>query len=339
MNEKRHVGAQLQPDLGQLRPAQTKAPEAVEGDQATGRIGGAATHARFGRDLFVQRDLHTLAAAGGLLQQARGAHRQVFGGQRGARPDIDAADLAVGLSLGLLGSGGSILTVPVLVYFFGQGEKEAIASSLLVVALVALTGTALQARRGTIDWKTGAGFGIPGMASASLGAVAGQATPPGVQMLTFALTMLVAAAMMLGRTARTSEGGGRGPLAIVAAGLGVGALTGFVGVGGGFLIVPALVALAGLPMPRAVGTSRAVIALTAATGFAAQLPRIVDGSLDLDGPVIALTAGLGIAGSIAGTSIGARLPAATLRRTFGLLLLPLAATVGWSGWAAWSGAG
>lgn len=256
-----------------------------------------------------------------------------------------AGALGIGLSLGLLGSGGSILTVPVLVYLFGQDEKPAIAGSLLVVALIATAGAALQARHRRIDWPAVAGFGLPGMATASLGALAGAAVAPGVQMLTFAATMLAASAMML-RPA-PARGGAvtspRGPgasnwAALVAAGLGVGVLTGFVGVGGGFLIVPALVAVLRMPMPRAVGTSLVIIALNAATGFLAHVPRLLAAELRLDAGVIALLVGVGIAGSMAGTAIGGRLPAAALRRGFGLVLLPLAGAIGWSGWSAWTGA-
>lgn len=255
-----------------------------------------------------------------------------------------AGALGIGLSLGLLGSGGSILTVPVLVYLFGQDEKTAIAGSLLVVALIAAAGAALQARHRRVDWGAVAWFGVPGMASASLGALAGSAVAPGVQMLAFAAIMLAASAMMLrpatapGEAAARPEGrpADRWP-ALLAAGLGVGVLTGFVGVGGGFLIVPALVAVLRMPMPRAVGTSLVIIALNAATGFLAHVPRLLAGELRLDPGVLALLVGLGIAGSIAGGAIGARLPAAVLRRSFGLLLLPLAGIVGWSGWAAWAG--
>lgn len=254
-----------------------------------------------------------------------------------------AGALGIGLSLGLLGSGGSILTVPVLVYLFGQDEKPAIAGSLLVVALIATAGAALQARHRRIDWAAVAGFGLPGMATASLGALAGAAVAPGVQMLTFAATMLAASAMMLrpgpaGAAEALPAGRHAGQwAALLAAGLGVGMLTGFVGVGGGFLIVPALVAVLRMPMPRAVGTSLVIIALNAATGFLAHVPRLLAGELRLDPGVLALLVGLGIAGSIAGGAIGARLPAAALRRGFGLVLLPLAGAVGWTGWAAWAG--
>ena len=157
--------------------------------------------------------------------------------------------LAIGLSLGLLGSGGSILTVPVLAYLFGQDEKQAIAGSLLVVALVALTGAIAQVRRQRVDWTAVAWFGLPGVASASLGTFAGTLVGAGTQMLVFAATMLAASVMLLrgpGPSADAAPGStaarSTATLArLVAGGTAVGLLTGFVGVGGGFLIVPALV--------------------------------------------------------------------------------------------------
>ena len=253
-----------------------------------------------------------------------------------------AGALGIGLSLGLLGSGGSILTVPVLAYLFGQDEKQAIAGSLLVVALVALTGAIAQVRRQRVDWTAVGWFGLPGVASASLGAFAGTLVGDGTQMLVFAGTMLAASVLLLrdaGPPAGPAPSASPGSAAprppatlarLVAGGTAVGLLTGFVGVGGGFLIVPALVLILRMPIASAVGTSLVIITLNAASGFAANLPRVLAGTLTLDPLVLGVVTALGMVGSLAGGRLGARLAPRHLRRGFGLLLLPLAAVVLWN---------
>ena len=229
--------------------------------------------------------------------------------------------LAIGLSLGLLGSGGSILTVPVLHYLVGQPEKLAIAGSLLVVGLIAAAASIPYARSRQVDWNNVLWFGVPGMAGAWAGATLARWVPGPVQLALFAGVMLLAAWRML--RAGVVERGGREPrrAAVVAGGLGVGALSGLVGVGGGFLIVPALVLLAGVPMASAVGTSLAVIALNAFTGFAKYLGVLESQSLALDWQVLLTVAAVGIVGSYAGNRLGRRLPQATLRRLFGGFLV------------------
>jgi hypothetical protein len=133
--------------------------------------------------------------------------------------------------------------------------------------------------------------------------------------------MLVAAVRMLrpGVVGRPDRAHGRA--AVVAGGIGVGALSGLVGVGGGFLIVPALVLLAGVPMASAVGTSLAIISLNAFTGFARYVGVLENQSLELDWKVLLTIAAVGILGSFAGSRLGRRLPQATLRRVFGGFLL------------------
>ena len=229
--------------------------------------------------------------------------------------------LAIGLSLGLLGSGGSILTVPVLHYLVGQPEKLAIAGSLLVVGLIAAAASIPYARSRQVDWNNVLWFGVPGMAGAWAGATLARWVPGPVQLALFAGVMLLAAWRML--RAGVVERGGREPrrAAVVAGGVGVGALSGLVGVGGGFLIVPALVLLAGVPMASAVGTSLAVIALNAFTGFAKYLGVLESQSLALDWQVLLTVAAVGIVGSYAGNRLGRRLPQATLRRLFGGFLV------------------
>jgi hypothetical protein len=229
--------------------------------------------------------------------------------------------LAIGLSLGLLGSGGSILTVPVLHYLLGQPEKLAIGGSLLVVGLIAAAASIPYARSRQVDWGNVLWFGVPGMAGAWAGATLARWVPGPVQLALFAGVMLAAAWRML--RGQVVERGGEEPhrAAVVAGGVGVGALSGLVGVGGGFLIVPALVLLAGVPMASAVGTSLAVIALNAFAGFARYLGVLESQSLALDWTVLLTVAAVGVVGSYAGNRIGRRLPQAMLRGLFGGFLV------------------
>jgi hypothetical protein len=240
--------------------------------------------------------------------------------------------LAIGLSLGLLGSGGSILTVPVLVYLLGQEEKVAIAGSLLVVGVVAAAGGAAAARRRLVDWRSVVVFGLPGMAGTWLGAVLSRHVAGTLQLAVFAGVMLVAAVAMAWPPAASSPdaAGGLSPAGrratgkVAADGLAVGLATGFVGVGGGFLIVPALVVLGGLPLPLAVGTSLAVIALKSATGFLGHLRVLADLGLSLDWPLLGLLSAVGVAGSLAGSRLGRHIPPRRLRRAFAVFLVVVA---------------
>jgi hypothetical protein len=229
--------------------------------------------------------------------------------------------LAIGLSLGLLGSGGSILTVPVLHYLVGQPEKLAIGGSLLVVGLIAAAASIPYARSRQVDWNNVLWFGVPGMAGAWAGATLARWVPGAVQLALFAGVMLLAAWRMLLGGVLERVGHEPRRAAVLAGGVGVGALSGLVGVGGGFLIVPALVLLAGVPMASAVGTSLAVIALNSFTGFAKYLGLLEDQSLALDWKVLLTISAVGIVGSYAGNRLGRRVPQATLRRLFGGLLV------------------
>ena len=230
--------------------------------------------------------------------------------------------ILIGLSLGLLGSGGSILTVPVLVYLVGQPEKLAIAGSLAIVGGVALAGALPWTLRRSVDWRSVIWFGLPGLLGTSLGAALSKWVPGAVQLFLFALVMLLAAVMMLRPTpALRAEGRPRSRALIVLDGLGVGALTGLVGVGGGFLILPALVLLGGLSMHRAIGTSLWIIALKSFSGFAAYLGVLGSAGLALDYRLIALFTAVGAAGSLAGQQLAHRLPQALLRRLFAVFLV------------------
>ena len=229
--------------------------------------------------------------------------------------------LAIGLSLGLLGSGGSILTVPVLHYLVGQPDKLAIAGSLLVVGLIAAAGCVPYALHRQVDWRNAARFGLPGMAGAWVGATLAHWIPGAAQLALFAAVMLLAAWRMLGGAAVAPATREPRVAAVMGGGFAVGMLSGLVGVGGGFLIVPALVLLAGVPMLNAVGTSLAVIALNSFSGFAKYLAVLEHEGLALDLRLLLLMAAVGVIGSTAGHRIGSRLPQAVLRRLFGVFLV------------------
>ena len=235
--------------------------------------------------------------------------------------------IAIGLSLGLLGSGGSIITVPVLVYLVGQPEKVAIAGSLGVVGAVALTGALQNAARGTVDWRSVLWFGLPGMAGTYLGAWLSGYVSGALQLIVFSIVMLAASVMMFRRGGYEPAGGMRPAVSVVADGLAVGTLTGFVGVGGGFLILPALVLLGGLSMHRAIGTSLAIISLNALTGFFKHLHVLATQDLTLDWRVLGLFALLGAAGSMVGSHFAGRVPQAALRRVFAVFLVLMAAFI------------
>jgi uncharacterized protein len=235
--------------------------------------------------------------------------------------------LAIGLTLGLLGSGGSILTVPVLVYVMGHGDKTAIAESLAIVGLIALVGMLPYVRSKEIDWRSVFLFGLPGMAGTYAGGWLARFVPGGVQLVLFALVMLLAAGIMLRRSraqpAITAAAGpaGQAVWKIVLEGLAVGILTGLVGVGGGFLIVPALVVLGKLPMRLAVGTSLVVIALKSLSGFASYHSVLESMGSSVDWQTIGVFAFVGILGSFAGNMISARLNPLLLQRGFAAFLV------------------
>ncbi|HEX8109773.1 MAG TPA: sulfite exporter TauE/SafE family protein [Kofleriaceae bacterium] len=233
--------------------------------------------------------------------------------------------LAIGLSLGLLGGGGSILTVPVLHYALGLGVHEAIAGSLVVVAVTSSIAVIPYARSGRVQWRIGLVFGAASMAAAFAGGRLGARLPGGVLIAAFALVMIAAGAAMLlrsrralglpvGRPVRTPR--------VLAVGLGVGLVTGVLGAGGGFVIVPALTLLGGLAMCDAVGTSLLVIAMNALAGLAG-------GALHthVDVRTIAAVTGLAVIGSLAGARVGRRVSAHRLQQGFGGFVLAVAAAI------------
>ncbi|MCP3903943.1 MAG: sulfite exporter TauE/SafE family protein [Planctomycetes bacterium] len=238
--------------------------------------------------------------------------------------------LLVGLSLGIFGSGGSILTVPVLIYLLHHEDKVAIAESLGIVGAIAFVSALPYARAGLVDWRTAVLFGLPGMAGTYVGAWLAAYVAGYVQLFVFAGVMLLAAVQMWRRSGagpgRDAEAPApkRSGLKIGADGLAVGVLTGFVGVGGGFLIVPALVLLGGLSMRQAIGTSLVIIALKSAAGFWKYL-QVLDGlEATVDWNAMGLFVLVGAIGSFSGKAVNARLPQAALQRGFAVFLVIMA---------------
>ncbi|QJD31433.1 sulfite exporter TauE/SafE family protein [Methylococcus geothermalis] len=231
-----------------------------------------------------------------------------------------ALALGIGVLLGLLGGGGSVLMVPMLVYVAGFAPKEAITTSLVVVGMTSLTALVGHVRHGRVCWKMGAVFGLAGMAGAYGGGRAAAALPGGILLILFGLMMLATSMAML----RGRRGGdvpaGKAPVcplrlplfAVLFDGGLVGASTGLVGAGGGFMVVPALNLLGRLPMHAAVATSLLVVAmnsLAALLGYAGH----VQVRSDLAVPI----AGAAVAGSLLGGWLAGRLGGTILRRLFG----------------------
>jgi len=233
-----------------------------------------------------------------------------------------ALGFLVGLSLGLLGGGGSILTVPILAYVVGFDPKPAIAMSLVVVGGTSTIGAVGHARARHVRLPVALLFGLVSMGGSYASARLAAYVPGVVQMTIFAIVMLMAAGFMF--AGRRDLGGTDGPvhydakdLALIAVvGLGVGALTGLVGVGGGFLFVPALVLLGHLPMKDAIGTSLVVIAMNCVAGFSGYLGQVTIPW----GFLIAFTAVAGV-GSLVGAAVTTRVSHQALRRTFSLFLI------------------
>ncbi len=288
------------------------------------------------------------------------------------------AGLLIGLSLGALGGGGSILTVPVLVYLLHQPPHAATAGSLLIVGITAAGGMIAHQRAGRVRLAPGIAFGVLGVAGAYAGTRLSSSIRPDLLLSLFAGLMLVAAAAMLRRrrgtpgqhapaagslpapheaavtddlgasplrggaitatldkpaaavhapapSAAWQRPGGpaavRRGLKIAAAATGVGLLTGFFGVGGGFVIVPALVLALGFDMPAAVGTSLLVIAINSAAALAARL----GGHVHLAWPLLGVFTAAALAGALAGNRVASRVDASRLTSAFTVLLIAVAA--------------
>lgn len=232
---------------------------------------------------------------------------------------VVALAVVVGISLGMLGGGGSILTVPLLVYVAGLDAKVAIAASLFVVGVTSLAGMVSHARQGRVMWRTGLIFGLAGMVGAYSAGLVGGHLPGNVLLIAFAIMMVATSLAMLRgrRTPAHKSADGELPVKrIVIDGLVVGVATGLVGAGGGFLVVPALVLLGGLPMSVAVGTSLLVIAMKSFAGLAGYLS-----SVELPwGLVLSVTAAA-VVGSVIGGRLAGKVPEARLRQAFGWFVL------------------
>lgn len=245
------------------------------------------------------------------------------------------AGVATGIVLGLFGSGGSIIATPALLYLLDVAPKSAIAMSLGIVAVTATIAALDNWKRGNVDVSVAAVFGLFGVAGTYAGARLGVVTPVVIQLVVFALVMYAAAWRMLkpaplavpATDASVSASGGAVALPctgffspcmahMALHGIGVGVLTGFVGVGGGFLIVPALVLLSRIPMKMAVGTSLAIVAAKSYAGFAGYM-----GAVPIDWALMGGFTAVTVVASFAGTRIAHRFSQDALKRGFAVFLL------------------
>ena len=240
--------------------------------------------------------------------------------------------LVIGLTLGMLGSGGSAITVPVLIYLVGHAAKQSIAESMAIVGLISVAAAIPYARSKQIDWRSVWYFGIPGMLGTFIGAWLGGISAEALQLVVFGGVLLVAAYMMLRKPKSAEPQDGvasdseshKSPIWKVASeGTVVGIVTGFVGVGGGFLIVPALVIFGRLSMRIAIGTSLVIIAMKSAIGFAKYQQYLLSHDMSVDLQTVAIFVLIGVVGSLVGKSINARLNQLALRRTFAVFLILL----------------
>lgn len=247
--------------------------------------------------------------------------------------------VCIGVSLGLLGGGGSVLALPVLVYVMGVLPKPAIAMTLIIVGSVSFLGSIPHARRGNLNLKIAGIFGSATMIGAYLGARI--ATLPlitsGIQMVLFGLSMLIAAGLMIYRSIQAKPEASEDELAaiqyvkpvcrycwlwLMTEGIAVGVLTGLVGVGGGFAIVPALVLLGNIPMRQAIGTSLLIIACNSVAGLFGYL-----GHVSLDWTLTISFTFLAGCGTVIGTYLAQFVSAKQLQTSFGYFLLAVATFV------------
>jgi uncharacterized protein len=228
----------------------------------------------------------------------------------------------IGLSLCLIGGGGSILTVPILVYFLDVPPHEAVAMSLAVVGATSLFGAYLHYRADNVNFSSGVLFGGAGIIGALLGSPLTKLVSPGALLFIFGVLMFVVAVSMLWRKRAGEDTATHSPhpAQAVIAGLGVGVLTGFLGVGGGFLIVPALVFFGGLEVKKAIGTSLLVIFLNCVAGL---IGHVSQNAFDL--PLTGVVTALAVGGAVVGTILSHQMAAHRLQRMFAVLVLGVGA--------------
>lgn len=225
--------------------------------------------------------------------------------------------LLIGTALGLLGGGGGILAVPLLVYVLGVGAKLAIATSLFFVGATSAVGAGLAAREGRVRWKMGGIFGAGSMTGAFVGGKLAGLVPEHLLLGGLATVMLVTAlAMQRGRRESAPAPRSSSLARVLLVGATVGVVSGLVGAGGGFLIVPALTLFGGLAMRDAIGTSLFIISIQSFAGFAGHL-----GHVELTFTLIAVMTAAAIVGMVVGESVGKRVSADGLKRGFTGLVL------------------
>ncbi len=250
--------------------------------------------------------------------------------------------IIIGLLLGLLGGGGSILTVPMLVYLLKVDPKTAIATAFVVIGSSSLIALIPHAKRAAVCWKSGLSFGLSGMLGAFSGGRLATHFPNDLLMLFFGVICLLTGLLMMRGNQHQPSTNQAEPirlcplklplLKLLINGFLVGGLTGIVGIGGGFIIVPALTLLVGLTLQGAIGTSLLVIAMNSAAGLIGYSSQI---SLDLELTLL-ITAGT-VFGSLVGGYLSNYLPAQTLKRSFGILVILVALyvlyqTINWQNW-------
>lgn len=241
------------------------------------------------------------------------------------------ASVLIGLSLGLIGGGGSILTVPVLVYLFGVNPTVATSYSLFIVGSTSLVGAVRKYMIGDVNIKTALLFGITSIATvlltrrfvvpaipeniATIGSVV--ITKSALTMILFAVLMLMASLSMIrGRKEESGKAPDHNIPALVMYGIGIGIVTGFLGAGGGFLLIPALVFFVGLDMKTAVGTSLTIIAMNSLIGFTGDL-----GIMPIEWPLLLTVTAISIGGIFVGIALSKKIPGAKLKKGFGWFVL------------------
>jgi len=239
---------------------------------------------------------------------------------------IIAGALIIGFTLGLLGSGGSILTVPILVYLIGEPEKLAIGESLGIVAIISLSGFIPYTWKNQVHWRSILFFGLPGIGGTWLGAWLSQFISGKLQLIIFGVVMVAAAAMMFLKKQQLEDKSKKQKHAfwkIILEGLFVGVLTGMVGVGGGFLIVPALVLLGGLSMYLAVGTSLGLITMNSVIGLVSYVGILGDMEMYIDWKLVIIFGLIGTLGAYSGKIAASWVPQQTLRKVFAFFLIAM----------------